>query len=244
MAQTKPVARAAVREQAQSSFLMAPPPGSEARALEQAWRRLALRLLGSIKQAPPVAIGVTSTIRGEGRTTGALALAISVATETQERVLLLGADFEGYGLAEALDTDDRRDLEGLLRGTWTPADAVADSGVPGVSVLPAYASEEGEHLSPHTLWPALRRALPALLEQFKREFPYVICDLPPLLDNADAPDIANAVDGVLLLTRAGVTPLPKLEEAAAFLPSAKILGTVHVGETSTLPKWVSTLLLE
>jgi non-specific protein-tyrosine kinase len=54
----------------------------------------------------------------------------------------------------------------------------------------------------------------------------VIFDVPPVLSAADALAFAPLVDHVLLVVRAGKTPLPDVQRALEMLPKEKILGIV------------------
>lgn len=222
------------------------PSGADdlAAELEMAWSRFALRFLRSPWNSPPAAIGITSTVRGEGRTTGSVALAISLAKETALPVALVGADFHGYGLAEAFGMQDAPNVEGVLRGELTMEAALSETPVPGLALLPARAGHVREHIPAKLFWPALRRRLPELVAGLKRNFAYTVYDLPPLLDNAEASDFAREMDALVMLTRTGVTPLPKLEEALALVDGERLVGAVHTGASGTLPRWVTALLLE
>ena len=208
------------------------------------WERYALRFLRSPRHMRPLAMGVTSAVRGEGRTTGSVALAIALAKETRAAVALVGIDRQGYGLAEAFELKEAPDLDGVMRGTWTLEAAMSATGLPGLSVLPARSSRDRLPVPPARFWPHLRRTLPDLLAELKRDFAYVVCDLPPLLDNAEAPDIANEMDAIVLLTRSGVTPLRKLEEGLSYLDEARLAGAIHIGAEAKLPKWLTALLME
>jgi Mrp family chromosome partitioning ATPase len=57
-------------------------------------------------------------------------------------------------------------------------------------------------------------------------FDWIIIDSPPALPVHDAIDLAGLSDGVLLVVRAGATPMAAAEKAAAEFKSKNLLGVV------------------
>jgi Mrp family chromosome partitioning ATPase len=64
------------------------------------------------------------------------------------------------------------------------------------------------------------------LEQMKKEYDYIILDLPPLLPLADANVVTQFADGVIMVIRAGHTPQHIVKRAIAELDTRKVLGVV------------------
>src|SRR2546422_6579182 len=52
------------------------------------WQRLALHLARDTRLTTPCTLGVTSTIKGEGKTTSSICIAAALASETEKPVLL------------------------------------------------------------------------------------------------------------------------------------------------------------
>jgi Mrp family chromosome partitioning ATPase len=65
-----------------------------------------------------------------------------------------------------------------------------------------------------------------LLSEARGRFDYVILDTPPLLPVFDSAQLANSVDGVLMVVAANQTPRKLLGEALNLLDPAKVLGIV------------------
>ena len=68
--------------------------------------------------------------------------------------------------------------------------------------------------------------LPAFLAQQSQRFDWVIVDGPPLAVFPDAHLLASAADGVLVVVRAGRTPLAAVETTVKMLGRERIVGIV------------------
>jgi Mrp family chromosome partitioning ATPase len=157
---------------------------------------------------------VSSPHPGEGKTYCAINLALSIAAETENEVLLVDADFAkpsvlsalglpgGPGLMDAL-IDPAADVAGLVLAT----------DVPGLSVLPAgHASNaDSEHLNSSRTG--------AVLDRLTEGAPHriVIFDSPPALAAAPAAELAKFVGQTVMIVRADRTGQGSLEDAISLL---------------------------
>ena len=163
---------------------------------------------------PLRSLAVTSTLHGEGSTTVALGLALSLAGYDSSAVLLVDANW----LRPSLSTEGRRpDASGLaeyLRGELALPDAIVPAARKGLWLLPA--GRFGEELPP------LGR-LATLVGDVGRQFGKMVVDLPPVLV---APALvvpwANAVDQTYLVMRHGTTPVGLIRRAVAELGPAHV----------------------
>jgi Mrp family chromosome partitioning ATPase len=175
-------------------------------------------------------IGVTSAIRGEGRTTIALALAESAAIDHGFRVLILDLDgADRPGIAARLELRGKPGIAEMLRGTATFEQAVQPM-TSRLGVLVAGDLGEG---STRQLQAGIRAGL---LNDLRTHCDLLIADLPPLLESGLARAGAVEFDRMLMVIRAGVTPLATIREAAQTLGGepALILNGAH----SSLPRWL------
>ena len=180
--------------------------------------------------AQPPAVLVTSAGPGEGKTTVVANLAARLA-EQGKRVLVLSCDFhrptvhrlldvpDGAGLAEALQSPEV-DLSftghicvTALDGVWLVRSGSASSGAG------ALLSSEG-----------MRTALTAA----RRYADVVLLDSPPILATSDAAYLMPAVDGVLVVVRAGKTTAEVVARTSEVLErlGAPSLGVVLNGSAS------------
>ncbi|WP_171070220.1 Wzz/FepE/Etk N-terminal domain-containing protein [Methylobacterium terricola] len=190
------------------------------------WTRLSLA--AASHAAPLRTIGLTAAGRACGRTKALAAIELArLYAAAGARTIVIDAD-----AADPVSPDPSGDLgdgEGIvaeLRGfgtaaaeRWRPyVTALAD----GCDVLPL----AHERLpSPHWLGSP---AMEALLSSLGDAYDVVIVDLPPVGRSAAVLALAPLLDGVVLMTEWGRTPLRSLTEACETLEHARarILGTV------------------
>jgi tyrosine-protein kinase Etk/Wzc len=155
-------------------------------------------------------VGVTSALRGEGRTTIALAMAI-VQAQTYDRNALVVEmeDFKHIGLAQRLGANAGPGLAELLAGTATLVDVIQPVSR-GLSVITAGGKAEG----PAALLDGLRNGL---LEELGASADVTVLDLPPLLESGVARVAATTLECLLVVVKAGATRMPLVQEATAHL---------------------------
>jgi Mrp family chromosome partitioning ATPase len=175
-------------------------------------------------------IGITSTLRGEGKTTIAMALALIQANDYRRRVILLDADLDSPSLAERIGARPWPGLAELAYRQATITQALQPAGE-RISVIAA-----GE-----PAWSSSRLAMHVIgsgvLGEIARHADVVVADLPPLLSCSFGPVMARAfLQPSVLVIRAGLTPLPQVRQAIENLPGepAILLNGTH----SNLPRWL------
>jgi capsular exopolysaccharide synthesis family protein len=164
-------------------------------AAEQ-FRVLLGRLDRMAAKRPIRVVAVTSSGRGEGRTTLAANLAYAAAQDGRPTVLV-DADLRRPGVASLLELAPRAGVAEVLAGAAEVADAVARVGP--LAVLGAGAVRDATA--------ALRSPrVPALLEALRGAYALVVLDAPPALAFADGDRLVAGADAALLVVRAGKTP--------------------------------------
>lgn len=177
-------------------------------------------------------LGVTSSLRGEGRTSIATAMAFVQAHDYGRSTILIDADFEGPGVAAVFGLEQAPGLADVLRDRIELEDAVQDVG-DGLSVLPA-----GRIDSPPALAATLAES--NLLQDLQADHDVVVVDLPAIIESRCGTVLAALFEQPLLVIRAGVTPAKKVGEALEQLdrePTALLNGT-----RTSLPRWIRRLL--
>jgi len=141
---------------------------------------------------------ITSAAPSEGKTTAAVQLAISNAARGK-KTLLVDADLRRPSVHPRFGLFPRVGLSSVLNGElpWQEAVIQIDS-VPYLTLLP---SGPGSHRAADLIG----QQLSELLDEFEKEFDLVILDSPPCLAFAECLQMATAADGVLIITKAGVT---------------------------------------
>jgi capsular exopolysaccharide synthesis family protein len=189
-------------------------------------RSVRTALLGGGDTAePPRTIVVTSAAAGEGKTTVAANLAISL-TEVDRRVLLIDADLRRPRLHRVFGIDNRLGLSDLLNESGVQARLdqalVPVEGVAGLWLLPSGVSAYG---GPGLLHSAQAREL---LNRLGERFDRVVIDAPPAAAVSDARALARWADGALLVARAASVDLREVADTVTLLRAdgAVILGAV------------------
>ena len=166
-------------------------------------------------------IQVTSPDMGDGKTTLAANLALSIA-QSGKRVIIVDADCRRPRLHKLFGVSAGPGLAAVIGGKAELPDAVRQSIVPELSVLPcgAVPPNPAELLSQPTF--------PQLLEVLRGQYDYVIVDSPPLLAVTDPCIVAPHADGVLLTIRLSKTARPHAQRAKDILATlgVSVLGVV------------------
>jgi len=166
------------------------------------------------------AIVVTSPAKGDGKSLTAANLALTMAQEFQQRVLLVDGDLRRPSVNRLFGVNDGPGLADVLMGAADLNQALVTIPEHHLTLLPAGAppNHPAELLGSATM----RRLLDTLRTRFDR----ILIDMPPVAPLADLQIVAPMADGLLMIVRAGVTPKPAIEAALAGLDMSKVLGRV------------------
>ena len=186
-------------------------------------------------------LGVTSPGHGEGKTLTAVNLAVSLAMETSQTVLLVDADLRSPSVHEVFGLEDCPGLADYLLDDQPVEDLLVHPGIGSFVLLPA-----GRAISNSTEILTSPKML-ALVEEFKHRYParIVIFDLPPLLHTADVLAFSPYTDALLFVVEEGKTTAEQLQRALSLVKNSRpVLGTVlnKAGQMSTTPAGMRKLL--
>jgi capsular exopolysaccharide synthesis family protein len=203
-------------------------PGS---AMAEACRSIRKSLLRVDHGSPPKTLLIVSPGPGDGRSTLASNLAISL-TETGNRVLLLDADLRSPMQNAIFSLDKTRGLAAAIRGGEQVAEnghvAIQHSLVNRLDVLPAgpIVGDPARLLN--------ESGFAELLEKLADTYDYVIVDSPSLGRGPDARILAAHCDACLLMLREGHHNQRGAEQALLSLDNvgANIVGVVLNRTTS------------
>jgi len=139
-------------------------------------------------------IQISSPAAGDGKSTLALNLSISLAM-SGKRTILIESDFRRPKVHKLTGVDNKRGVVDVLRGDSEVADAVQSTSVDSFFVMPCGSRPKNpaELLS--------RPEYEQLLEVLRQQYDYVIIDTPPVLAVTDPTSVAPRVDGVLIAMR-------------------------------------------
>ncbi len=149
---------------------------------------------------------VTSALPGEGKSTTAANLAISL-SDAGARVLLVGSDMRKPKMAEYMGVEGGVGLSDVLIGRVAFHDAVQRWGRTSLHLLPAGA------IPPNPSELLGSTAMSELIERLNSEFDVVLYDAPPLLPVTDAAVLSRLVGGSVVVVAAGKTRTHQVEGA-------------------------------
>ena len=167
-------------------------------------------------------IGVTSSVRGEGKSTTSLHLAYSLA-ESGKLTLLIDADLRLPSIHQKLDITSKPGLSNLLAGMNSEKECRRPS--PFSDNL--YVVTAGDiPPNPSELLGSQRMA--KLMETYSEAFDYIIVDLPPINIVTDALVTTSWADGLVLVVRENYTSEAVLDDTMYQIKkiNAKLLGFV------------------
>ncbi len=185
-------------------------------------RTLRTNLLFPASGTPPRVIMVTSSVPGEGKTFISTNLAVSIAQNIDEHVLLMDCDLRkpsvhrifGFGdvpgLSEYLLED--RELSSLILKTKLDKLRIVAAGKPADYPAEILSSEK----------------MSRMIQEVRNRYDdrYIVIDSPPPYFASEASAIAKQVDGVLVVLEYGKTRRETVSELLKDLKKANVLGVV------------------
>lgn len=166
-------------------------------------------------------IGVTSSMRGEGKSTTAVNLAY-VFAEKGSKVLLIDGDLRIPSVAKKLQIDSTPGLADLLRGKSKECFAFQNYLLDNWFILPS-----GD-IPPNPSELLGSGRMENVLNQLREVFDYIIIDLPPVNLVSDAVSISRLISGMIVVIREDYTEKKELEKCfrQLKLSNVKVLGCV------------------
>jgi succinoglycan biosynthesis transport protein ExoP len=143
---------------------------------------------------------VTSAVAGEGKTTLACQLAISLA-RAGRKTLLIDSDLRRSSVHRRLGLAQAPGLAEVLRGEKSLPEVIQTTSVEGLSVVCA---GKGDSRAVQKI----SQRIHDILEEAKSDFAFVLVDSAPVLSVAEPLLIGQHVDGVILSTLRGLSRIP------------------------------------
>jgi capsular exopolysaccharide synthesis family protein len=208
-----------------------PTLGDRGESIEQ-FRGLRSQIYQFRDQGPLKTILVSSGMPAEGKSFVVTNLAISLARNKNNRILLIDADLRGPSLHTVLGAPRTPGLTEYLAGTAEASEILQRNQKPRIgevgparsitnlTFIPAGAGGDNssELVANHRIEELIATLAP--------HFDWILIDTPPALAFADAVDLAHAADAVLLVARAATTPYDVAQRVQAAFSNSRILGFV------------------
>jgi Mrp family chromosome partitioning ATPase len=186
------------------------------------YRLLRIQVLQRLSRSEKTTLAVTSARSGEGKTLTAINLALSIAMDVNQTVLLVDLNFRSPGIHQEFQFEPKAGLNDYLSGKATLNDCLVNPDIPRLLLLPArgHATNSAELLTSPRM-----TALARDLKQRHRNR-LIIYDTPPLLSSGDTLGFLPNVDTALFVIRDRVTTRSDIQRSAELLSDHHVIGTM------------------
>lgn len=170
-------------------------------------------------------VAVTSSASGEGKTSVATSLAMSIADTTGAKTLIIDGDLRSPDVATMLKTPSRPGLFEYLSDKCSLDEAIHRVGDGNLYVMPAGRATKNPHL-------VLKLAeTKRLFDQLRDRFTSIIVDTPPILGASESLVLAKAADMAIFCSLCDVSRAKQVQLAVERLEHAgvKVAGAVLSG---------------
>jgi len=190
--------------------------------LADRYRILRAEVLRRLSAARHTTLAICSPGPGEGKTLTAVNLAISMAMDVNQTVLLVDLDLRRPSVARVLGIQPKAGIDDYIRGAAELRDCMVNPGTERLVILPARApiDKSSEMLaSPR---------MAQLAHELKNRYPdrIVIYDMPPLLTTDDCLAFMPYVDATLLVVAEGMTKEQELGRAMSMMRDSHVIGAI------------------
>jgi capsular exopolysaccharide synthesis family protein len=196
------------------------------------FRSLRSRIYQARYEAPLKTILISSGMPSEGKTFVAANLAMSLARNTVNNILLIDGDLRRPTLHNLLGAPSSPGLTEYLAGSASleaimqrnsggqASETSGEGGISNLTFIPAgkCGDNSSELVSNHRI--------EELISTVSPHFDWILIDSPPVLAVTDAVELAHAADAVLLIARGGRTPFDVAQRTQATFASSRLLGFV------------------
>ncbi|MEC0227997.1 CpsD/CapB family tyrosine-protein kinase [Paenibacillus alba] len=189
--------------------------------ISEAYRSLRFNIECSALGQEAKIITVTSSGRGEGKTTTAINLAVAYA-QIGKKVILLDADLRNPSIHVAFSQENERGLTNYLGNQLALNETIRESYIENLSILTSGTLRQ----NPSELLASPK--MDVLLAELRANYDMVIVDTPSVLTLTDAKVLAAKCDGVLLVVEYGKVKrqMAKKVKEELMLAKAKLIGIV------------------
>jgi len=186
------------------------------------YRALRRLILNRTQETGANLIMVTSALPGEGKTLTAINLAFTLAREFMHTVLLVDCDLKKQSIHEVMGFKSDKGLVDYLLGECPAGDLFVWPVIEKLTLISG-----GKTINESSGIIGSPR-MKELVEDIKNRHPerYIIFDVPPILSDVDALNLAPLVDYILMVVQADKTSLVEVNKAVQFIPKEKLLGFV------------------
>ena len=189
---------------------------------KDAYRMLRTRVLQTMRNNGWTSVAVTGPASGCGKTLTAINLAVSLAMEVSNTVLLVDLDLRRPTVHKYFGYEPELGLSDYLTKDVPLHQLLFTPGIDRLVVLP------GRSALPNSAEMLRSPRMIALVNELKTRYPdrLIVFDLPPILAADDALAFSPYTDCFLMVAESGGTRKEDLQKAYEILKSTPLVGTV------------------
>ncbi len=193
------------------------------------FRILRTKVLQAMARENMRTIAVTSANYGDGKTTVSTNLALSIALDVNQTVVLVDLDLRSPSVHSVLGLETDVGLTDYIVDDAPVSKCLVRPNFERLTVLPI--TRPLENSSELLGTPKMAQ----LAHELKTRYPnrMVIYDMPPLLSQDDTMAFLPQVDGVILVVRDGTTKAEDIEHCLHALEGSRLIGTVLNNSSET-----------
>lgn len=190
-------------------------------AMQEAYKTMRANIIFSLPGKGCKCIGVISANRGEGKSSIATNLSLSLA-QLNKRIVLIDCDMRLPTIASKLGIRSVPGLSNYLSGEYEniPIVHIEDKGI---DVIPS------GNIPPDTTALIDSDEMKRLVAQLKDNYDFIVFDFPPVNVVSDAVMMADTVDGYLIVIRHNYSENKKIDEMMQQLrlSKARVIGAAY-----------------
>ncbi|MBL4818781.1 MAG: polysaccharide biosynthesis tyrosine autokinase, partial [Deltaproteobacteria bacterium] len=189
--------------------------------LSECARAIRTNLLFMTPDKPFRSLLVSSSLAGEGKTTLAVNLAVTMA-QAGSRVILVDADLRRPRIHKSFQVENEIGLSNLIVNSSDMNEAIVHSSIDNLDLLPCGPVPPNPAELLHT------SGFKQTLEELYKRYDKIIFDSPPVSAVTDPVVLGTSVDGVLMVIKTGTTHRNAVKRSVRALQDAhaRILGVV------------------
>lgn len=186
------------------------------------FRMLRTQVLKKMRQAEAQTLAITSPTSGEGKSLVSSNLAVAIAMELNQTVLLVDLDLRNPSLSDKFSLGAELGLKDYLEQDIPLEDVLINPGIKRMVILPGRgrAEDSAELLSS----PKMASLVSDLKKQYQSRM--IIFDVPPILQTDDVMLANNYFDSTLLVLEDGKNKEVEITKSIQLLEGHNLIGTV------------------
>jgi len=190
-----------------------------------------------------VVIAVTSSVKGEGKSTTTVNLAVVAARDFKKRCLIIDADFKNPSVGRAFNIQGGLGLVDFMMKRCPLENIFSRSLIKDLTILPVGHVVNREEMTPcleglkevlskvrgqyyNVLWDESQGDFLQTERQDIATYEYIFVDTPPMVPVFDMNIISEVVEAIVFVVRAGEAPRHIISKALKLLDKSKLIGSV------------------